>query len=327
MQLVLNTRGLALKVRNRSFWVVTKEENRQIGPEQISSILFTAEATLSTAAIRLAVLHKIPIYLLDPHGDADACLWSASFVGLAELRRAQARWTDEPEAWRPWAIELAMLKTSRQQRHVRQMDDAQKDGDVKDDPYSITKEQLSVLDEATLKQQLLGMEGSAAREYWRALSGLLPAAWQFENRSRRPALDPFNAALNYLYGMLYPVVEQALFAAGLDPHMGVLHADEYDRATLSFDLIEPFRPWVDALLVRLCVEGILKPSHFEPKDEGWWVGPAGKLILIPAYNDWLMSELTDEAGEKRNIRNHIYAFAGALARLIREWHEAEKGKP
>ena len=42
--------------------------------------------------------------------------------------------------------------------------------------------------------------------------------------------------------MLYAVVEGGLFASGLDPHLGILHADEYNKPTLAFDMIEPFRP-------------------------------------------------------------------------------------
>lgn len=42
--------------------------------------------------------------------------------------------------------------------------------------------------------------------------------------------------------MLYSVVEAGLFTAGLDPYLGILHADAHKKPTLSFDLIEPFRP-------------------------------------------------------------------------------------
>ncbi len=52
-----------------------------------------------------------------------------------------------------------------------------------------------------------------------------------------------------MYSMLYAVLEGALFAAGFDPHLSILHADEYNKAVLAFDLIEAFRPWIDRLLI------------------------------------------------------------------------------
>lgn len=100
-----------------------------------------------------------------------------------------------------------------------------------------------------------------------------------------------------------------------------MHAEEYDRPALTFDLIEPFRPWVDALLLRLCHENALDPRHFEPRDGGWWVGKAGKAVLIPRFNDFLLEERTED-GERRNVRNHIHAFAGSLADLLRNWYAA-----
>ena len=82
----------------------------------------------------------------------------------------------------------------------------------------------------------MGWEGTQSKRYWAAVASALPPAWQFGRRSRRPARNGFNAALNYLYGMLYTIVEQALFGAGLDPHLGILHSDQYDSPTLAFDL-------------------------------------------------------------------------------------------
>ena len=71
---------------------------------------------------------------------------------------------------------------------------------------------------AGCRNSLMGTEGSMARLYWQALSRCFTGAYHFKSRSRRPAQDPFNAALNYLYGMLYNVVGQA--RAGLDTHLG-----------------------------------------------------------------------------------------------------------
>lgn len=68
--------------------------------------------------------------------------------------------------------------------------------------------------------------------------------------------------LNYYYGMLYTIVEGALFAAELDPHLGILHIDTHNKPVLAFDLIEIFRPWVDALLIETCLKkAFLRPTN------------------------------------------------------------------
>jgi CRISPR-associated protein Cas1 len=330
MQLVLDTNGLVVKQRKRCFQVIGKEKQRLISPERVTSIAVSAECLLSAAAIRLAVEHGIPIFFFGPTGDIEGKLWSPYFVGMASLRRAQALWLESPDSLH-WAVGLAEKKTSRQAGHLRELHKYPDLGEDLTQHLALLEAQCAELRQTNplsanpdaLRQRLLGLEGAAAKGYWAGLSAAVPTDWRFDGRSRRPAQDPFNAALNYLYGMLYPVVEQAVFAAGLDPYMGVLHAEEYDRPALTFDLIEPFRPWVDALLLRLCHENALSPQHFEPRDGGWWVGKAGKAVLIPRFNDFLLEERSEE-GERRSVRNHIHAFAGSLAELLRDWYKARK---
>ncbi len=331
MQLVLDTHGLVVKVRNRRFHISlrrdpkaaagSKPEQRFISPEQLSSIAVLADCLLSTAAIRLAVAHEIPIYLLDGTGKIEAKLWSPHFVGLASLRRAQALW-HEMAAPAAWVGKIVALKIERQQAFL-----AAWPGSEKEETVLALKELATVVvpqeDAAAMRVRMLSLEAQAARSYWPALAALCPGDWRFGERSRRPAQDPFNAALNYLYGMLYPVVEGAVFAAGLDPYMGMLHAEEYDRPALAFDLIEPFRPWVDALLLDLCHSGRLDIRHFEVKDGGFWAGKPAKAVLIPAFNDFIQTERVVD-GNNRTVKNHIHAYAALLAADIKAWYDARQ---
>lgn len=324
MQLLLDTHGLVVKVRNRGFHIIGKEAKRQIGPERLTSIAVTADCLFSTAALRLAIEHGIPVYLLGPTGRIEGKLWSPHFVGLASLRRAQALWL-ELEPLHPWLSRLAGLKIRRQLALLESNDaSVESRGGLRETIARL--DGMSSADTDSLRQTILGLEGTAARHYWQAISDAAPPDWRFAGRSRRPAQDPFNAALNYLYGMMYPAVEAAIFAAGLDPYMGILHAEEYDRPALAFDLIEPFRPWVDALLLDLCREGALEVRQFEPRDGGWWAGKAARAVLIPRFNDFMLAERTDEAGLSATVRNHVMAFAGTLTDDIRTWYETRKGR-
>ena len=64
--------------------------------------------------------------------------------------------------------------------------------------------------------------------------------------SPRVAVNPANAMLNYLYALLEAESRLALSAMGLDPGLGVLHADTPARDSLACDLMEAARPLVDA---------------------------------------------------------------------------------
>jgi len=332
MQLVLNTAGLILRVKSGAFSVQQEDEHRLISPKQLHSIAVTAPCLLSTAAVELAAEYGIPIYLFDRIGDATACLRSPYFESIATLRRKQVYFDDGPEAIN-WVLDIMLEKTDRQIRVLRYLADRRPS---RAEQLNQTARQLSERTKtlADLQDQLLGphtrrlmgWEGQQSRNYWSAVGAALPKEWAFARRSRRPALDGFHAALNYLYGMLYTVVEQALFATGLDPHLGILHVDQHNAPTLAFDLIEPFRPLVDRLLIELCMKRRLQSNQFDQRREGWYLNNAGKRLIIPAFNAWLQTKAR-MGGRQRTHRLHIYQAAADLASRIRDYPLPAQAEP
>lgn len=161
------------------------------------------------------------------------------------------------------------------------------------------------------------LEGNISKVYLDGLSPCLPEPFQFETRSRRPATDFFNAGLNYLYGMTYGVVEGGIFAKGLDPAIGILHADQHQEPTLAFDLIEPFRPVVDRILVNLILDQSLLPEHFRKKEQGYWVNKAGKRVIISTFNDFLEKRVKYD-GRVRRLKDHIYQESNDLGNYLEE---------
>ncbi len=86
----------------------------------------------------------------------------------------------------------------------------------------------------------------------------IPAPWlRCDSRASvltgapRAATSPINAMRNYLFACLESEARLALLAQGLDPTMGVLHADQRNRDSLALDTIEPVRGDVEAFLLDL----------------------------------------------------------------------------
>lgn len=131
---------------------------------------------------------------------------------------------------------------------------------------------------------MLGIEGMASRIYFEAISSVMPEKYRFEGRSRNPAKDEFNAMLNYGYGVLYSLVEKACIIAGLDPYIGFLHTDSYNKQSLVFDIIECFRFYVDEVVVFLFTKRMVKDEFFEPLEQGIGLSKDGKAALIDALN-------------------------------------------
>lgn len=329
MQLVLDTNGLAVKKRNKSFWIIGQGQQRIISPHRVTSIAVTADCLMSSAAIKLAAKHQIPIFFFNKAGKAEARLWSDSFGSIATIRRQQVLFAMTPEATE-WIISLFELKTQHQRENLKYL--SRRKPNLKQklthsmhqmESYSNTfaMHKLQLLSEC--RNNLMGIEGNIAKIYWHQLSLCLPEGLQFGTRSRRPAQDIFNAALNYLYGMLYNVVSSAILAAGLDPHLGFLHVDQHAKPTFTFDLIEPFRPWVDQLLLKQALAKKLKNDFFQQTADGYYLNKQGKRFLIPLFNEHMQNSTTFNH-RRLNRKNHIYRFAGEFAQFLLKKAENKK---
>ena len=82
------------------------------------------------------------------------------------------------------------------------------------------------------------------------------------------ATNPANAILNYLYALLEAETIFACHALGLDPGLGIFHADREGRASLALDLMEACRPAVDAYLLALLTQRTLSAREFVETREG-----------------------------------------------------------
>lgn len=88
-------------------------------------------------------------------------------------------------------------------------------------------------------------EALAARHHWRVFAEAIGQPSFKRNRES----GGVNALLNYGYGVLLSVVVQRMLAIGIDPTFGIAHLPREKAVPLAYDLMEPFRPWVDAEVV------------------------------------------------------------------------------
>lgn len=94
------------------------------------------------------------------------------------------------------------------------------------------------------------LEARAAAYYWKNLFDTLPSF------KRERFGDAPNALLNYGYTILRGVVARALVGSGLLPTLGIHHHNKYNAYCLADDIMEPYRPFVDKLVVQLVKRGL-----------------------------------------------------------------------
>jgi CRISPR-associated protein Cas1 len=239
--------------------------------------------SLSAEVVRECTERGIPIHFLSGTGTAYASLYSAGLAGTVATRRAQllAYGTTQGVFL---ALALGAGKLQNQANLLKYMGKYRKESD----PPLYERLRLhaaEVLDgvielerirhypevvngEATvaeLREELMGVEGRAGRQYWGAVQATLPEGYGFTARTGRGARDPINSALNYGYGILYHLCERCLTLAGLDPYAGFLHADRPGKPSLVLDFVEEFRqPVVDRTVIGMAN----KQMAFEQEPEG-----------------------------------------------------------
>ncbi|BCD68487.1 CRISPR-associated endonuclease Cas1 [Nitratiruptor sp. YY09-18] len=99
-------------------------------------------------------------------------------------------------------------------------------------------------------KNLMGLEAQISQLYWNGFKVITHLS-QFQ-RTHKNSIDPINQALNYGYAILYNRIQSALIKEGLNIYYSFLHATDYRKPTLVFDMIEPFRqPIVDREIISI----------------------------------------------------------------------------
>ncbi len=232
-----------------------------------------------------------------------------SFTGLlhndARRRLGQARAYDDVAWRRHWNRRLVVLKLRNQQRLLAEM------LACRSDARAGLSRAIGSLREARARLSgagelppdvLMGVEGAAARAYFKGLAAVVPPALGFSARTRRPPKDPFNVLLSLGYTLMHSDAVKAVWAAGLDPYLGFYHQPDYGRESLASDLIEPLRPRVDRLAWQLCRDQTLTGRHFSRNGQACLLSKAGRHHFYKAYEQ-------DAGSARRALRRVAFTLA------------------
>lgn len=320
MQLVINTPGAYLHRKDGVFRIKTQEQERDFSAHKVSSILISTAASLSTDAIKLAIEHNIDIIFLDKYGNPYGRVWHCKPCSTTLIRRQQLKIADQSAGlilaltWVKQKItnQVNLLLELRDKRTRRSAEITMAINRLRELIDKITNLSGNIEEQ---RNGIMGLEGLSSRIYFGIISQLMPEAYTFSGRSRNPAKDEFNCLLNYAYGVLYGIVERSCLLAGLDPYIGLLHTDNYNKKSLVFDLIENYRCWADETVITLFAEEKVCAELFRKLENGLFLEKPGKAILIEALNTYLDKSIRYH---HRNIkRRDIVQFdCHSLANLL-----------
>jgi CRISPR-associated protein Cas1 len=189
--------------------------------------------------------------------------------------------------------------------------------DQKDNPLKTRQEQVK---RQNTVDEVRGIEGLAARDYFACWQSMLGSKWSFPGRNRRPPTDPVNALLSFAYGLLRVQVTAAAHLAGLDPYVGYLHEASRGQPAMVLDLMEEFRPLVaDNLVLTVLGRGEIKPKDFSESLGAYRLSDGGRKVFLEAFERKMNSEFKHPVfGYQCTYRRAIELQARLLGRHLQE---------
>ncbi|HEY7338330.1 MAG TPA: CRISPR-associated endonuclease Cas1 [Bryobacteraceae bacterium] len=326
--LYLNTQGVrvgksggVLQVREKDALV----QEVRIG--EICQVSLMGNVQISTQAVQALCEAEVPICYFSTGG------WFYGItLGVNEknvfLRRSQFRFADQDYFARGLARRLVSGKI-RNQRTLLQRNHVEPDRNT----LAGLKEMADRAEEAESLQELLGIEGNAARLYFGGFAGMIKAddegggegsarpeqlPFDFEGRNRRPPRDPINALLSLGYSMLAKDLTIACYAVGFDPYIGYYHQPRFGRPALALDLMEPFRPLIaDSAVLTAANTGMVTPRDFIRVGGSVALTASGRKGFFRAYELRMDTLATHPLFDYRvSYRRMLEIQARLLARVL-----------
>jgi CRISPR-associated protein Cas1 len=325
MELILNTYGVTLNRDNEGFVITTTDGQQRIPADAIDSIQISRGAQITSDAVMLAVEREIEVLFMDKAGHPIGRIWSPKYGSVSTIRKGQLNFSFSHDAME-WIKDVICQKIENQQAMMLLLNN--------DDPAlsAIVNKNIARLEDYRNKVKALtgeivndiaptlrGWEGQASRIYFSTINLFIPEQFRFQNRSQHPALDVVNAFLNYGYGILYGKIEGALIKAGIDPYIGIMHRDDYNRPVLVYDIIEIYRIWIDYVVYSLISQNAISEDFYSVKEDGsYWLESLGRRILIQSINDYFDEEITQK-GVTRSRMTHLNLYVQHFAQKLKTY--------
>ena len=316
--LYVQEQGARVGLSGECLVVKSKDETKtEVRLAHTSHVCLYGNVQVSTQALRELVSRGIQVSLFTTGG-----WYCGRAIGSdsknAELRIAQFKTFSDPVA----CLRLARGIVSAKIKNCRTM--LRRNGEMQERVLNALD--ISANNTATISSSseiLLGMEGHAARIYFKHFSKMLrppsgSLAFDFESRNRRPPKDPVNALLSLAYAFFAKDCAVALAAVGLDPLVGFYHQLRQGRPSLALDIMEEFRPIIaDSVVVTAINTGVVGEGDFKRVAGAVALTPSARRNFIQAYERRMCQEVTHPVfGYRLSYRRVLEVQARLLTRVL-----------
>ena len=256
MKLIIDGYNKSIHKKDNQITIHEKDEILDsIKASKINDITVVGKGYVTFDALNLIAENNIKLISINTRGQLTYTLESPD-AGNVKLKKAQYK-LSENNMGIEISKELILSKMKNQKATLTTLNKNKKlkrvfNHRLKIEDCITQLNQLNLIGEnENIRMKIMGLEGKASNEYWKAVKHFIPQEIGFNQRTKQ-STDLLNSMLNYGYAILASQITKSILTNGLDPYCGFLHFDMTHRTSLTFDLIEPFRQQiVDKTMISL----------------------------------------------------------------------------
>lgn len=227
-----------------------KFEGQTIPFKLMDTLILNHRTTLQTNDILKLTKENINILIIS-HNNTNTSIINSSNTKNGELKLAQYNSLENKLEYAKYFIKNKLISHQEQLTHHNKNLDISK--------------QLEQLDNSTKIDEIMGIEGSFARQYFSELFEILPRKFHKSKRTKQPPQDPVNALLSFWYSLYYNIINIKLLSYGFEPSLGYLHTPFRSHNALASDILELFRAPINQSIISIFENNLLELSDFTKK--------------------------------------------------------------
>jgi len=264
--------------------------------ENAESIYCFGEIDVNSKLVTFLSKHNVPLFFFDYYGNYTASLYPKEHLLSGRLTVEQVRHHTDPAKRLRLARSFVEAALANIRRVLRYYASRLEEGTgAVEETIQAIEELKGQVEDAETPSSLMGLEGRARRQYYRAWPTLLGGAgedFSFERRSRQPPSNPLNALISFGNSLCYSIALRQLYHTALDPTVSYLHEPGDRRFSLALDLAEVFKPLlVDRAIFRLVKTRQIQPSDFEERLGGVYLTESGRKTFVEHWDERLQQTI------------------------------------
>ncbi|GIV28187.1 MAG: hypothetical protein KatS3mg027_2001 [Bacteroidia bacterium] len=303
MHLFVDTIGVSLSLRD-GVLIIEKDDKvmQEVSFMHLSSIHLTVHCRVSTGVIIECSHRQIPIFVED-NIHISSMVWSPAYSSISLIRIKQGLLSLSRVKY----VVIRRLLISKNMKRLELFK-----GIMSGYHYRRLNEEIGRINEGIKEgfddNKLRSLEAHASKMFFDVYFYLFPEVFRPKRREHRNAMDIVNMVLNYAFGILYKHVMKSCVYAGVDPYLPLFHQAQYNKPTLVFDLIEPYRPYAERWVYDFFSgdeERIVSLIKEESMEELSQIPGSLKRAFLEYFYDRFSNEVINRNGKMRSMESHI----------------------